>query len=308
MIYLEIIAGFVLLVIGGDLLVRGAVNIARNIGVSPLLIGITLVGFGTSTPELVTSVQAALVGSPGIAVGNVVGSNIANILLILGIAALLRPIDTPRAAFRRDGSAVFLATAVCTIIVIAEYLSRAAGGVLVAFLFVYMAYSYWGERNHVEVDDPDNKPLKPWLAVLYAAGGLALVIVGAQFLVFGAIQLAEAAGVSETIIGLTIVAVGTSLPELITSVMAAIRKQSDVAFGNIVGSNIYNVFGILGVTALVQPIPMPPEIIQFDIWVMVGATIALLVFAATSWRISRSEGGIFLAAYFGYLGYLAYSA
>ncbi len=308
MVYIELIVGFVLLVAGGDLLVRGAVSTARHLGVSPLLIGITLVGFGTSTPELVTSIEAALVDSPGIAVGNVVGSNIANILLILGVAALMRPIDTPRKSFRRDGGMALMATLACTAVILAGFLSRPAGLALVTALVAYMVYSYRCERISESAEEPKEKPLSPWLAILLTLAGLGIVIFGARLLVFAAIDLAEAAGVSETIIGLTIVAIGTSLPELITSIMAAIRKESDVAFGNIVGSNIYNVFGILGVTALVQPIPMPPEIIRLDVWVMVGATILMLVFAATSWRLSRGEGATLLAAYTSYIGYLAYSA
>ena len=308
MVYVELIVGFVLLVAGGDLLVRGAVDTARHLGVSPLLIGITLVGFGTSTPELVTSIEAALVGSPGIAVGNVVGSNIANILLILGVAALMRPIDTPRNSFHRDGGMALMATLACTAVILTGFLSRTAGFALIAVLVAYMVYSYRCERVSEYTEEPKDKALSPWLAALFTLIGLGIVILGARLLVFGAIDLAEAAGVSETVIGLTIVAIGTSLPELITSIMAAIRKESDVAFGNIIGSNIYNVFGILGVTALVQPIPMPPEIIRLDVWVMVGATILMLVFAATSWRLSRGEGATLLAVYTSYIGYLAYSA
>jgi cation:H+ antiporter len=311
MVYIEIIIGFILLVAGGDLLVRGAVKIARHLGVSSLLIGITLVGFGTSMPELVTSVEAALLESPGIAVGNVVGSNIANVLLILGVAALLRPISTPRSSFRRDGGMALMAMLACAAVIFVGFLSRPAGAVLILMLFGYMIYAYQCERRTFGAEEPDVSQEKSFslvLAIFLAFGGLAIVIFGARLLIFGAIDLAEYAGVSETIIGLTIVAIGTSLPELITSVMAAIRKESDVAFGNIVGSNIYNVFGILGVTALVHPIPIPPEIIRLDVWVMIAATFLMLIFAATNWRLGRREGATLLAAYTGYIGYLAYSA
>jgi cation:H+ antiporter len=314
MVYLELMAGFLLLVAGGDSLVRGAVAVARRFGVSPLLIGLTLVGFGTSTPELITSVQAALVGSPGIAFGNVVGSNTANILLILGIAALISPLRTSRDAFRRDGSVVFLAALACAGVVLFGRLDRPIGIVLVVLLVAYVVYTYRLERvvhdpsavmHEAEASAAEPAPTRPWVAVLFTVGGMALTILGARFLVDGAIELARAAGVSETIVGVTIVAVGTSLPEFVTSVMAAVRRQSDVAFGNIVGSNIYNVLGILGVTAIVRPIPVPPEIARLDIWVMLLATVLLLVFSVTGWRVTRTEGGVLLAAYVAYVGYLA---
>ncbi len=313
MVYLELVAGFLLLVAGGDSLVRGAVAIARRIGVSPLLIGLTLVGFGTSTPELLTSVQAALAGSPGIAFGNVVGSNTANILLILGIAALISPLRTSPDAFRRDGTVVLLSALACVGVVLFGRLDRPIGVVLVVLLIAYIVYTYRRERvvhdasaamHEAEASAAEPAPTRLWVATLFTLGGMALTVLGARFLVDGAIELARAAGISETIVGLTIVAVGTSLPELVTSVMAAVRRQSDVAFGNIVGSNIYNVLGILGVTAIVRPIPVPPEIARLDIWVMLAATVLLLVFSVTGWRVTRTEGGVLLAAYIAYVGYL----
>jgi len=313
MVYLELVAGFLLLVAGGDSLVRGAVAIARRFGVSPLLIGLTLVGFGTSTPELLTSVQAALVGSPGIAVGNVVGSNTANILLILGVAALISPLRTSRDAFRRDGTVVLLAALACVGVVLFGHLDRPTGVVLVVLLVTYIVYTYRRERvvhdasaamHEAEASAAKPAPTRLWVAALFTIGGMALTILGARFLVDGAIDLARAAGISETIVGLTIVAVGTSLPELVTSVMAAVRRQSDVAFGNIVGSNIYNVLGILGVTAIVRPIPVPPEIARLDIWVMLAATVLLLLFSVSGWRVTRTEGGVLLATYIAYVGYL----
>jgi cation:H+ antiporter len=313
MVYLELVAGFLLLVAGGDSLVRGAVAIARRIGVSPLLIGLTLVGFGTSTPELLTSVQAALAGSPGIAFGNVVGSNTANILLILGIAALISPLRTSPHAFRRDGTVVLLSALACVGVVLFGRLDRPIGVVLVMLLIAYIVYTYRRERvvhdasaamHEAEASAAEPAPTRLWVATLFTLGGMALTVLGARFLVDGAIELARAAGISETIVGLTIVAVGTSLPELVTSVMAAVRRQSDVAFGNIVGSNIYNVLGILGVTAIVRPIPVPPEIARLDIWVMLAATVLLLVFSVTGWRVTRAEGGVLLAAYIAYVGYL----
>ncbi len=313
MIYLELLVGLLLLVAGGDSLVRGAVAIAKRIRVSPLLIGLTLVGFGTSTPELITSLKAAFAGSPGIAIGNVVGSNIANILLILGIAALIHPLRTSRDAFLRDGAAVLLAAIACVAVVLYGALDRLVGGGLVLLLITYIVYTYQRERvvhdasammHEAEVAAAAPMSAHLWIAVLFTLGGLALTMLGADFLVDSSIALARDAGISETVVGLTIVAVGTSLPELVISIMAAIRRQPDVVFGNIVGSNIYNVLGILGVTAVIEPIPVPPEIAKFDIWVMLGTTVLLLAFAVSGWRLSRVEGGILLGSYLGYLAYL----
>jgi cation:H+ antiporter len=301
--------GLLLLVAGGDSFVRGSVAIARRLGLSPLLIGLTLVGFGTSTPELLTSLQAALAGSPGIAIGNVVGSNTANILLILGIAALIQPLRTQPAAFKRDGTVVMLAALACLGVVMLGEIGRGAGLALVAALLAYVGYTYVQETRtpdasaamHEAEAAIEPRPHRLWLALVFTAGGLLATLLGAKLLVEGAIELAAAAGISETVVGLTVVAVGTSLPELTVSLVAAFRREADVAFGNIVGSNIYNVLGILGITALVTPITVPPEIIALDIWVMLGATVLLLAFAVTGWRVNRLEGGILLTAYAAYM-------
>jgi cation:H+ antiporter len=301
--------GLLLLLAGGDGFVRGSVAIARRLGLSPLLIGLTLVGFGTSTPELLTSLQAALAGSPGIAIGNVVGSNTANILLILGLAALIQPLRTRPEAFKRDGTVVLLAALACLGVVMLGEIGRLAGLVLVGALLAYVGYTYVHETRapdasaamHEAEAASEPRPHRLWQALLFTVGGLLATLLGAKLLVDGAIELAAAAGISETIVGLTVVAVGTSLPELTVSLVAAFRRQADVAFGNIVGSNIYNVLGILGVTAIVTPIAVPPEIIALDIWVMLGATLLLLGFAITGWRVSRLEGALLLTAYATYL-------
>jgi cation:H+ antiporter len=309
MVFFKLACGLLLLVVGGDGFVRGAVAIAKRLGLSPLLIGLTLVGFGTSTPELLTSVQAALAGSPGIAVGNVVGSNIANILLILGLAALIQPLRTTPAAFRRDGAMVLLAALACVGLALWGEIDRILGMALVAVLVGYVVHTY---RQEVRTTDASAEmhaaeaaivpgPRRLWLALAIAVLGLLATLVGAQLLVDGAIATARGFAVSETVIGLTIVAVGTSLPELVVSLVAAFRREADVAFGNIVGSNIYNALGILGVTALVRPLAVPAEIAAFDIWVMLAATLALLGFALTGWRVTRMEGGALLAAYALYL-------
>jgi len=310
MTLLELALGLALLLGGGEALIRGAAAIAVRLGVSPLLIGLTLVGFGTSTPELVASVNAAWIGAPGIAVGNVVGSNIANVLLILGVAALIFPVAVSKAAFRRDGAALIGASLVLTIIILTGALSRWAGVALLALLAAYTVYAYLSEaRTAQEERGTDtaavaNPGVPLAIAVLFALGGIAGVIIGASLLVDSAILIARSAGVSETVIGLTLVAVGTSLPELATSAMAALRRQGDLAFGNIVGSNIYNILGILGATGVIVPIAIPAEIAGFDVWVMLAAAVALAVFAITDWRISRREGAAFLLGYAVYLALL----
>jgi len=310
MTLLELALGLALLLGGGEALIRGAAAIAVRLGVSPLLIGLTLVGFGTSTPELVASVNAAWIGAPGIAVGNVVGSNIANVLLILGVAALIFPVAVSKAAFRRDGAALIGASLVLTIIILTGALSRWAGVALLALLAAYTVYAYLSEaRTAQEERGTDtaavaNPGVPLAIAVLFALGGIAGVIIGASLLVDSAVLIARSAGVSETVIGLTLVAVGTSLPELATSAMAALRRQGDLAFGNIVGSNIYNILGILGATGVIVPIAIPAEIAGFDVWVMLAAAVALAVFAITDWRISRREGAAFLLGYAVYLALL----
>lgn len=305
-----LLLGLGLLVAGGELLVRSGVALARDLNVSPLLVGLTMVGFGTSTPELVTSVQAGWAGSPGIALGNVVGSNIANILLILGLAAVVRPLQITAGAFRRDGTVL----AGVTVLLIGAAFSLGLGkvtGILFLLLLVgYTAWVYRSERAHpgpaanVFVAEGEGRPL--WrlgrvASVLVLLAALAALIAGADLFVDGARSLAATAGLSETLIGLTLVAVGTSLPELTTSVLAAARGHSDVAFGNIVGSNIFNVLGILGIAGLVAPLAFPEVLFSRDLWVLAGATGLLLVFAWTAWRLTRWEGIAFLVAYGGYL-------
>lgn len=310
MIFLLLTGGLVLLIAGGELLVRGASRTASAMGVSPLMIGLTLVALGTSAPELVTSIRAALAGSPGIAVGNVVGSNICNILLILGLAALLSPITTQAESFRRDGIVLGGATLVCLAVILSGSFQRWTGAVFLALLVAYIIWAYLSERDEsgdAEMALPEPKSALA-VGIAIALAGLALVVIGAGWLVDGAIRLASSLGVSDTLIGLTIVAVGTSLPELVTSVLAAVRRQYSIAFGNVVGSNIYNILGILGATALVKPVAVPPEIAAFDVWVMLASTIALIAFAVTGWKVTRAEGAACLAGYVAYLAWISAGA
>lgn len=300
---------------------RGAVRFAERMGLSPLLIGLTLVGFGTSTPELVTSVEAALAGSPGIAIGNIVGSNIANILLILGVSALIFPIAVSQSALKRDGVIMVGVALLLAVVSPLMVLGTFAGFVFVALLIAYLVYAYLQERSGVgghtaayergeaaeELSDfKDQEHARSaaadiTIALLIAVAGLVAVVFGGGFLVDGAVKLAAAMGISETVIGLTIVAVGTSLPEMVTSVIAALKRHADVALGNVLGSNIYNVLGIGGVTALISPTAVPAEIIARDNLVMVGVSVLLLALAYTGYRIGRREGALLIAGYVGYV-------
>lgn len=314
--WLPLFAGLFLLIAGGELLVRGAVQVAERLGVSSLVIGLTLVGFGTSMPELVTSVQASLSGFPGIAYGNIVGSNIANILLIAGVSALIFPIVVARVALKRDAAVMLAVAAAFAVLPFALPMSRLVGIAAVALLIGYIWFVIQQERTSADGGaiheksaalaeaDPGIAPPRGegglLLPLIVALVGLVLIVFGGSLLVNGAVAIARSFGVSETVIGLTIVAVGTSMPELVTSVIAALKRHGDVAFGNIVGSNIYNILGIGGATALIAPSNVPQEIVQFDAPVMLGVSLLLVIFAATGLRIGRREGAFLLAGYAAY--------
>lgn len=310
--YLLILGGLVLLLLGGEGLVRGSVAVASRLGMSPLVIGVTLVGFGTSAPELVTSVNAALAGAPGIAVGNVVGSNVSNLLLILGVTALVHPVECPTNVLRRDGLVMAVATLLTIAALLAGTVGRGVGGLLVGALVTYLAGTLYVARRSGRVELPEGAEVdadgRLSTQLLLAFGGIAGVVIGADLLVAGAISIAEQWGVPETVIGLTIVALGTSLPELAAGVAAAVRGHTDLAFGNVLGSNVFNLLGILGGTALVTPIPVDPAVMRVDVWVLLGATLLLLAFAWTRERIARLEGAICVLAYLGYMGWLGVGA
>lgn len=320
-----LIGGFVLLLISGELLVRGAVRTAERLGVSPLLIGLTLVGFGTSAPEMAISVQAALDGSPGIAIGNFVGSSISNILFILGAAALLSPIAVSSKALSRDGTFVLITAvlfaAVSALLPYNEYV----GWCFIALLVTYLAYAWRQERvptgeGHTSAyemaegfSQMRDAPGRGWMSAKIQRGALILgpltlaivglvgIILGGRLLVDGAVSIAQDFGISETVIGLTIVAIGTSMPEFVTSVVAAARGQPSVAVGNILGSNIYNILAVGGITAIMAPSTVPNQIVQYDNLVMVAASLLLLIFARTGFRINRIEGALLLACYVAYI-------
>ena len=290
--------GLALLFGGGDALVRGAVSLAARLRVPPLLVGLTIVGFGTSMPELLVSLQAAMAGLPDIAVGNAVGSNTANILLILGLTMLVAAVPTRIDGLGRDLAAMLASAFALAVVAWTGTLSAPVGIAFVAVLAGYLGYCAKTGRSE-SVDIVDAARLMPvWQALALVGGGLAALVFGADCLIDGATRIARAFGLSEAVIGLTVVAVGTSLPELATSVTAAFRRQPEIAIGNIVGSNIFNILGILGVTAMLAPVPIANRIATFDIPVMLVASLALaaLLFAIPG-RAPRLAGLPFLAAY-----------
>ena len=300
---LLITIGLFLLYLGSEALVRGSSSLALRFGISPLIIGLTIVAFGTSAPELVVSISAALKGSSGVAVGNVVGSNIFNVAAILGITALIRPPSVHLSLIRREIPILIVVSVFGFGLITFGHISRVAGFLLFAGLCIYTITSIRRAKRETIIDqDAPSKPpeLSAWLCSILIASGLGLLIWGSQMFVTGAVNTARSFGVPEATIGLTIVAAGTSLPELATSVVAAFKRESDIAIGNIVGSNIFNILCILGITACIQPIDVV-GIGMLDLAFMLGLSLLLLPFAFTQRSISRSEGVVFLSIYGGYL-------
>lgn len=308
-----IAAGLALLFFGGEGLVRGSVCLARHFGLSSLFVGIVIVGFGTSLPELAVSAKAALRGSSDIALGNVVGSCIANVLLIIGLASVMAPIQEVRRAAIRDTLTMTLVAALLFGLVRAETVGRIAGATMLFLLVVYVVGSYWLElrRNdkptvHEQEAEEflDIRLRRPWIAGLATVAGTALVILGAELLVSGAVATARSVGVPEAVIGLTVVAVGTSLPELATAIVAAVRKHTDVVLGNVIGSNIFNVLGVLGTTALITPIEVSGRFRDFDVPLMGGISLCFLALLAVARRIGRVYGAIMVGWYIAYTAVL----
>ncbi len=308
--YLVALGGLALLFGGGEFLVRGAVGLSRRLGLSPLLVGMTIVAWCTSAPELVVSVGAALNGRPDIAIGNVVGSNIFNVLGVLGVSAIVAPIVLSPAELRRDLAVMVASAALLVPFALAGEIGRVAGALFVVATAAYVALSYRSEARdpsspsavlHEREAAEPSAAGSAGRAVLLLAAGLAALVVGSRFLVVGASDIARTFGVSEAVIGLSLVAVGTSLPELATSVIAAVRRHPDVAVGNVVGSNIFNVLGILGLTALVRPVGVSERIAGTDVWVMLAVSIVLVPLALYRGRIGRVAGVGLLAGYGLYL-------
>jgi len=300
--------GFVLLVVAGDFLVRGAVNLSLRLGIPALIVSLTIVAFGTSAPELLVAIQAATQGVSGIAMGNVVGSNIANVLLVLGVPALILTMDTGGSDSRK--SFVFMVGLSVLFIALAftGQFGLWQGLVLLAALALVLGENMYDARRQMQSDDEllddlegADPALPMWKILLFLLLGLIGLPLGANILVDAASEIARNFGVSDTVIGLTLVAIGTSLPELATTVMAAIRKQADVALGNVIGSNLFNLAGIIGVASLVAPISVAPEFLAYDLWVMLGVSVLMAPFVFLGWRLGRRWGIVLLALYASYL-------
>ncbi|MEP3247309.1 MAG: calcium/sodium antiporter [Sneathiella sp.] len=308
MMYLQVAAGLVILLICGELLVRGSVALAELFGVSKLVIGFTIVAFGTSAPELVVCISAALEGAPGIAFGNVVGSNIANVLLVLGVPALIYPLTCDNQSALRDSFIMIGGSLFFAALAWAGYIGFFEGALLVAFLalVIYLAYRRARVSGEDSADDAleeyeENMPKSIWLSLIFVLAGLVGLIAGSTLLVDGAVSIATAAGVSEEIIGLTLVALGTSLPELATSLIAAFRRHGDVAIGNVLGSNLFNITGIIGATALIKPLEAPAQILHFDLLIMLAASAILIPIFLLRKPVGRVLGAVFCAAYISYI-------
>ncbi len=301
--YLFVAGGLVGLYFGAEWLLRGSIALAQKLAIPTLIVSLVIVGFGTSMPELLVSVRAAISGSSDIALGNVVGSNTANILLIIGACAMIFPITQWDKGVKRD-TYVMIAAAVL-LLGLAQFpaIGRLAGLIMVAVLLAYVVYAYVNSRGSVEEatdEEVKHETLSNAFTTALILGGLVTLFIGAELLVRGATSLARDFGVSEAVIGLTVVAVGTSLPELATGIMSALRKHSDIMIGNIVGSNIFNILFILGVTSVIQPIVVAPRFASFDIPVMLGVTLGFAFLLLAHLGVRRLTAGAMLVAYVGY--------
>ncbi|WP_407066391.1 calcium/sodium antiporter [Jannaschia seohaensis] len=293
--------GLVILIFAGDALVKGAVNLALRLGLPALVVSLTVVAFGTSAPELLVSVQAILDGVPGLALGNVVGSNTANVLLVLGIPALIARMHTSGHDTRRDYLYMLGASVLFIGLCLTGTLVWWHGLILLAALIAVLAATFLSSRgDEVEVEGAE-PGLPGWKLTAFLGLGLIGLPLGANLLVDGATSIARAFGVTETVIGLTLVAIGTSLPELATTVMAAIRRHADVALGNVIGSNLFNLLGIIGVAVFVDPIPVERSFLVLDLWIMLGATLILIPFVFMGRDITRSWGVGLFGLYAAYL-------
>jgi cation:H+ antiporter len=305
---LSLVSGLLLLVAGAELLVRGSAAIALRLGITPLVIGLTVVAFGTGSPELSVSVGAALRGNSGIALGNVVGSNISNIALILGLSALARPMRVRSEVIRREVPLMIAVTVLLCALLLDGLLTRFDGALLLTGMIAYIVFAYTTGRREgkaKDVADSEGLPLLPdqgivWLDVVFVVGGIATLLLGAKLLLLGATFVAVRFGLSDVVIGLTVVAIGTSLPELATSVVAAVRGHADVAFGNVIGSNVLNILCVLGVTALVRPFGTDGLTLT-DVVVLVGTALLILPLMWRGAVLNRSEGAFLLLGYAAYM-------
>lgn len=309
---LLLVIGLVILIVAGDVMVRGAAALARHWGVPSLIVGLTIVAFGTSAPELVVGVQAVLSGAGELASGNVVGSNIANVLLALGIPALIMSIPTNMSGVARNSFVAVFATILFIVLAfLGNPLAKWQGAILFLGIITYLIWMF--RLSKAGVDDPileemteidegeDGLPTRTWLSAFYVVAGIIGLVLGGNLIVDNAVIIAQSIGISETIIGLTIVAIGTSLPEIATVVVASYRGHSEVAIGNVLGSNVFNIFAVMGASALAGPVMIDPKMYVFDFWVMLITIFALLAFVLTRQPIGKKTGAIFVVAYIIYM-------
>lgn len=304
-----ILLGIGLLYAGGEILVESSIRLAQVFGLSKMVIGLTVVAFATSSPELAATLTAALHGSPDIAIGNVVGSNVANLGLILGLSVIVMPIAVKRQFLRREMAFMTFATIVVYPLMLTDFDVTRLEGVFLIALLVFFLWTLMQSKDDEALAscnaEVDTKPQRPtWQAALGVGLGIALLVVGAQTLISGASTIARALGITDRVIGLTIVAFGTSLPELAASVIAARRREGDLVLGNLIGSNIFNLLCILGLTAIVHPISVSQDVMRLDFWVMLAISLLVLIFLATSLKMHRTEGWILLVIYCGYIVFL----
>lgn len=312
---MAIIAGFGLLVWGAERFVHGAAAIANNLGVPPLIIGLTIVGIGTSAPEILISIIAAYQGNPALAVGNALGSNIANIALVLGTTAIVMPLVVKSETLRREYPVMFIVMLVSLLLVIDDHLGRIDGIILLTGLVAMLLWMIQMGKKHkrdiMEKEFKDEIPdISTGNAILWFIIGLVLLIVSSRGLVWGSVNIAKAAGISDLVIGLTIVAIGTSLPELAASIMSALKKEADLAIGNIIGSNMFNLLAVFGIPGLMHPHFIESAVLSRDFTFMIGLSIALFVMSygfKGEGRINRTEGGLLLGGYIAYMFVLYYT-
>jgi len=310
------VVGLGLLVLGAESLVRGASRLAAALGISPLVVGLTVVAYGTSAPEMAVSIKSAWAGQPDLALGNVVGSNIFNVLFILGASALIAPLTVSSQLVRLDVPVMIGLSALALLLASDGSVGRLDGSLLFAGAIAYTVFQVWQSRKETAAIRDEyaqefaGKPSSTAANLGFVAAGLALLLLGSRWLVAGAVAFAQALGVSELVIGLTVVAAGTSLPEVATSLLAAIRGERDIAVGNVVGSNIFNILAVLGLSAIVAPagLPAAPALLRFDLPVMIAVAVACLPIFASGAVIARWEGALFLSCYAAYTAYLILAA
>ncbi len=308
---LAVLSGLVLLVLSADRFVFGASGLALNFGVSPLMIGLTIVAFGTSAPEIFVAAAAALQDNPNLAIGNAIGSNIANVGLVLGLTALIVPVTVHRSVIERQFPIMFAVMAVSVLIFLNDYLSRLEAIALIIIVFMFVIFTVLNEKKQIPVfKQPDTGLKAPKTATsgLWLIAGLVLLVISSKILVWGAVEIASNLGVSDLIIGLTIIAIGTSLPEVATSIASALKGNPDIAIGNVVGSNILNLLAVVGTTGVIAPTSIYPDVMNRDVIVMIVIT-ACMVVMVTPWQnrhiLNRLGGFILLACYLGYLSYIS---